>query len=76
MFFPRNVTEAPTKLQWGDSDRFSMVLREKLEHEKWILVEGCVWLTHLKLDFGAHTLCVSSTHEYYSNTKYQLQSTS
>ena len=35
---------------------------------------SCVWLTHLKLDFGAHTLCVSSTHEYYSHTKYELQS--
>ena len=33
-----------------------------------------VWLTHLNLDFGAHTLCVSSTHEYYSHTKYELQS--
>ena len=51
-----------------------MILGGKSEHEKSILVEGYVWLTHLKLDFGAHTLCVSSTHEYYSHTKYELQS--
>ena len=29
-------------------------------------------LTNLNLELGAHILWISSTHEYYSSTKYEL----